>query len=371
MKPEILFLSRNYPPQIGGLETYSYNLIQSVGRRHAVSKIVLRKPKKHLFWFLPYALLRAVLLIRKQGIRRVHLCDGFLATAGVLLKSLLPVTVSVTVHGLDITFSNGLYQAIIPPCVARLDKIVCVSRHTQNECVHRGIPTDKIRVIPNGIIPEDFQLPEPSGAERSELARNLGIPLEDKTILLTVGRLVPRKGVAWFVREVVPHLDDSSLYLIVGMGSDFARISALVRELHLGSRVFLLGGVTTEMRNRLLHASDAFVMPNLEVKGDVEGFGIAAIEAGCCGLPVVASDVQGLKDAVIHGKTGFLVEAGNAGAFLDGIRKMNLSREHVRSLVVETFDWGKVSERYEEVLGLSPMENASGPESEGRSVCGS
>lgn len=360
MKPEILFLSRNYPPQIGGLETYSYNLIRTVGRRHAISKIVLRKPKKHLLWFLPYAVLKAVPLIRKERICRVHLCDGFLATAGVLLKSLLPVTVSVTVHGLDITFRNSLYQAAIPPCVARLDKIVCVSRHTQEECVHRGIPADRIRVIPNGINPEDFRLPDAGDAERSELAKSLGIPLGERRILLTVGRLVPRKGVAWFVREVVPRLDGSSLYLIVGEGPDFARISALVCELHLESRVFLLGRVTTEMRNRLLHASDVFVMPNQEVEGDVEGFGIAAIEAGCCGLPVVASDLQGLKDAVIHGRTGFLVEAGNAGAFLDRIGKMNLIKEAVRSLVVETFDWEKVSERYEKVLGLCPTESAPG-----------
>lgn len=354
MKPEILFLSRNYPPQIGGLETYSYNVIKSVGRRHAICKIVLSKPRKHLFWFLPYAVLKAVPMIKKENIRRVHLCDGLLATVGVLLKSLLPVTVSVTIHGLDITFRNALYQAMVPPCVARLDKIICVSRHTQKECVHRGIPADKIWAIPNGINPADFQIGESRKAGRKELAKGLGIPLEGKVILLTVGRLVPRKGVAWFVREVVPHLEDSWLYLIVGEGPDFARISALVRELHLGDRVFLLGRVTTEMRNRLLHSSDVFVMPNLEVDGDVEGFGIAAIEAGCCGLPVVASDLQGLKDAVIHGRTGFLVEAENAGAFVENIRNMELEREAVRSLVVETFDWEKISERYGEVLGLIP-----------------
>jgi glycosyltransferase involved in cell wall biosynthesis len=353
LKPEILFLSRNYPPQIGGLETYSYNLIKYVGRRHAVSKIVLGKPRKHLFWFLTYAVLKAVPIIRKESICRVHLCDGFLATAGVLLKSLVPVTVSVTVHGLDITFRNRFYQATIPPCVARLDKIVCVSRHTRKECVDRGIPADKIRVIPNGINPEDFQLLKSSDAERSELAKSLGIPMEGKTILLTVGRLVRRKGVAWFVRDVVSRLDDSLLYLIVGEGPEFARISSLVRESNLGSRVFLLGRAATELRNRLFHAADVFVMPNLEVDGDVEGFGIAAIEAGCCGLPVVASDVQGLKDAVIPGRTGYLVEAGNAGAFLAGIRKVNLSKEAVRSLVVKTFDWEKVSDRYEEFLGLS------------------
>ena len=354
LKPDILFISRNYPPRIGGLETYSYNLIEYFGHHHAISKIVLGKPRKHLFWFMPYALFKAVRLIKEKDVRRIHLCDGFLAMVGFLLRSFFSVTVSVTIHGLDITFKNFLYQAIIPPCVARLDKIICVSRHTKKECVDRGIPADKTSVIPNGINPADFQVSESRQAGRRELAKSLGITLEGKKILLTVGRLVPRKGVAWFVKEVVPRLDDSYLYLIVGDGPDFARVSALVAKLNLGGRVFLLGRVTAEMRNRLLHASDVFIMPNVHVHGDVEGFGIAAIEAGCCGLPVIASDVQGLKDAVLDGRTGFLVEAGNTEGFVDGILKMDMDRDAVRSLVVETFDWQRVFERYEEVLGPSP-----------------
>ena len=354
MKSEILFLSRNYPPQIGGLEAYSYNLIRHFGKQHRMSKIVLGKSKRHLLWFMPYALLKATYWSQRERISRIHLCDGFLSVLGVLLKLFGVSNVSVTIHGLDITFRNSFYQSLIPRCVGRLDKIICVSRYTREECINRGISAEKIHVIPNGIDPSDFQVSQSRQRCRADAAERLGISVEGKKILLTVGRLVLRKGVAWFVKEVVTRLDDSYLYLIVGYGPDFARISALVRELNLGNRVFLLGRVTTEMRNRLLHASDVFVMPNLEVDGDVEGFGIAAIEAGCCGLPVIASDLQGLKDAVIHGRTGFLVEAGNAGAFLDAIQKMDLDKEAVRSLVVETFDWQKVSERYEEVLGLIP-----------------
>jgi glycosyltransferase involved in cell wall biosynthesis len=351
---EILFISRNYPPQIGGLESYSYNLIKYVGEHHAVSKIVLGKPRKHLFWFMPYALLKAVQLVKKDRVLQIHLCDGFLSIIGVMFKSFLPVTLSVTIHGLDITFRNSLYQKIIPWCVARLDRVICVSRHAQKECIDRGVPSAKTRVIPNGINPADFHVPVSSSMCRAEAARRVCVSLEGKRVLLTVGRLVPRKGVAWFVKEVMPRLDDSHLYLIVGDGPDFERVSTLVRQCRQEGRVFMLGKVTKEIRNILLHASDIFIMPNVQIDGDVEGFGIAAIEAGCCGLPVIASNVQGLKDAVLHGKTGFLVEAGNTEAFLDGIRKMDLDRDAVRSLVVDTFDWERVCQRYEEALGLFP-----------------
>ena len=64
--------------------------------------------------------------------------------------------------------------------------------------------------------------------------------------------------------------------------------------------------------------------------------------------------MQGLKDAVLDGRTGFLVEAGNTEGFLGRIRKMDLDREDIRSFVIEMFDWQRVSQLYEEVLGPFP-----------------
>jgi glycosyltransferase involved in cell wall biosynthesis len=352
VKSDILFISRNYPPRIGGLETYSYNLINAFAEHQSVDRIVLGRSRKHLFWFMPYALLKAAWLAQSRGFSRIHLCDGLLSTVGILLKSLSSSRVSVTIHGLDISFKNALYQRLIPGCAARLDQVICVSQHTQKECLDRGIPAQKTWVIPNGINPVDFQVSESRQACRRELANSLGIPLEGKTILLTVGRLVPRKGVGWFVQEVMPCLDSSYLYLVVGEGPDFGPIASLVEQGGLERRVFLQGRVDEEIRNKILHASDLFIMPNVVVDGDVEGFGIAALEAGCFGLPVIASNVQGLKDAVFQGKTGFLLEAGNAEQFVKGIHETDLDREAIRSFVVKTFDWQRIAQRYREAFGL-------------------
>ena len=350
MKPEILFITRNYPPQIGGLETYSYNLIKCFEEHHAVAKIVLGKSKEHLLWFLPYAFLKSLQKIIQLRIRRVHLCDGMLSPIGAFLRSLLPVRVSVTIHGLDITYRSSLYQSVIPRCTAQLDKIICVSKHTETECAQRGIPASKCLVIPNGVNSAAFETLESRDECRSDLERRLGVALQGKRILLSLGRLVPRKGVAWFIQEVMPHLDLSYLYLVGGDGPDRERIASLIVQYKLEGRVFLVGKVNEETRNRLYHASDVFLMPNVRVEGDVEGFGIAAIEAGCCGLPVIASDLQGLRDAVLHGRTGFFVEAGSKKGFLDRIRRLELDREEVRSFVLETFEWKKIYERYQDAL---------------------
>ena len=103
---------------------------------------------------LSYSFFKALFVIRKFSVSNVHLCDAMLAPVGLLLKSLTGKTVTMTVHGLDITYGNPLYQRIIPSCIERLDRIVCVSRSTREELLKRTrVATRKLLVIPNGIIP--------------------------------------------------------------------------------------------------------------------------------------------------------------------------------------------------------------------------
>ena len=91
---------------MGGLETYSYNLIKEFEKDYAVCKIVLRRSNLNLVWFLPFSLLKALLLDRKHSFNNIHLCDGLLAPLGVLLKRLTRANVSISIHGLDITYKN-------------------------------------------------------------------------------------------------------------------------------------------------------------------------------------------------------------------------------------------------------------------------
>lgn len=350
MKQKILFVSKNYPPKLGGLEMYSYNLIKEFEKDYSVYKIVLRRSNLNLVWFLPFSLLKALLLARIHSFNNIHLCDGLLAPLGVLLKCFNRASVSVSIHGLDITYKNRFYQWLIPRCVAKLDKIICVSRSTRDECVHRGILRQKCWVIPNGIRPDELYLQQSPDDLRFQLEKLLDIRLQDKKILATVGRLIKRKGVAWFVDRVMPELDASYLYVIAGHGPEFDLIHRKVKDRGLQNQVVMLGRVSEKIRRLIYNAADIFIMPNITVEQDVEGFGIVIIEAGSCGLPVIASKIQGLKDAVIEGKTGYLVEEGNALGFAEMIRNMNLKKEDVRFCVNATFDWSKIYCRYQNIL---------------------
>lgn len=350
MKSRILFITRNYPPKVGGLETYSYNLIKEFESSEDTCKITLSRPIKHLLWFLPYSFFKALYLIRKYSVQSVHLCDGLLAPLGVLLKHLTDVKVTVTIHGLDITHKNQFYQRLIPWCLARLDRVVCVSHSTRDECVCRIIPCPNCTVIPNGIRPDQLYLQQSKNELRRKLKNLIGLSLNNKKILFTIGHLVKRKGVAWFVENVMPRLEDSCLYVVAGEGPERGTIQEIVDRYNLQDRVLLLGEVSDEDRKFIYNASDIFIMPNITVPGDVEGFGIVALEAGSCGLPVVASNIQGLQDAVINGKTGYLVEEGDVEDFWGRITDMDLDKAQIREMVNSTFDWAKIYKRYRNIL---------------------
>lgn len=350
MEPRFLFITRNYPPKIGGLEAYSFNLIHEFEKRNQTYKITLTKSNRHLFWFFPYSLLKALYICWKHDVGYIHLCDALLSPVGVLLKLLTRAKISISVVGLDITYRNFFYQLLVPRCVHRMDQVICISRATRYECISRGIPSSRCTVIPIGINPTDAYLPLSKEDVRHELEKIADVSLQNHTVLLTVGRLVKRKGVAWFVEHVMPQLDARYLYLIVGAGPQKDRIQQLVARHQLEDCVFLLGKRPNAERNILLNASDMFIMPNITVPGDVEGFGMVAIEAGSCGLPVIASNLQGIRDAVLDGKSGILVEERNANAYLTAIQNMPLDREQIRTTVLSTFNWAAIYDQYHKTM---------------------
>ena len=346
MREKILFITRNYPPMVGGLETFSYHLIREFEKEHTIYKITLGRSKIHLIWFFPFSLFRSLFLVRKYGIRYIHLCDGVLSPVGILIKFITRRPVSVSVHGLDITFPLLIYQSLIPRCLSLMDSVICVSRATRNECIRRRIPRHKCKVIPNGIEPELFKVSQSENNTKKLLETILPVEVKGKKLLLSIGRLVERKGIGWFVEKVMPELKTKFYFLVAGVGPEMPAIKSIIRAKGLTNCVFLLGNVSNRTRKRLYHTADIFVMPNIERGIDVEGFGIAAIEAGSCGLPVVASNLQGLRDAVLDGRTGYLVKSGESEGFIERINSMQLEKQSIQSIVNGMFNWEIICKRY-------------------------
>ncbi len=345
---KILFITRKYPPQVGGMENYSYGLINNIACRRRL--IALKGKQYNLIWFLPYSLVAGFFL--SWGVNCIYLTDGLLAPVGYLLKLITRKPVYITVHGLDITYQNKLYQKAVVPFIRKMDHVFTVGRATIDECVKRGIRGDQCTFIPNGTeIPTLIKK-----YYRKDLEGYLQQSVEGKFILLSLGRLVKRKGTAWFVENVMPNLSDDFLYLIAGDGSEAETISLKIEELHLHSKVKLLGRVPDETREMLFSVCDLFIMPNIKVAGDIEGFGIVLIEAAVRGLPAVASSIEGIQDAIVDGKNGFLVESGRAEEFISKINELkgssnlkNISEE-VAAYTKKYYNWKYISHLYLEEI---------------------
>ena len=208
----------------------------------------------------------------------------------------------------------------------------------------RGVPEEKCRVIPNGL--ELAELPKANTGRMSELVTEY--ELENKRVLLAVGRLIRRKGIRWFVSKVMPALPRDYVLLIAGNGPEKYVIESAIAEQGLSRRVFLLGSVDSRTKACLYSLAEIFVMPNIQLDGDSEGFGISIIEAGSYGTPCIGARLQGIPDAVIEGKSGSLVTAEDAPGFKQAIQGARFDRATVSETVRQHYDWSKLIADYME-----------------------
>jgi len=352
-KMKILFITRKFPPSIGGMQKVSFQLYRELNKNHEVYLVAWGKSQKWLPLFLLFAFFRSAYLIKVNKPDVVYLNDGLLAPFGLLLKLLFKIKIVITVHGLDITYPNPLYQRVVPFSLARLDKIVCVSNATLEECIKRSLSRNICVLIPNGADPKEYRINLSKEEIKKRLTKTFNLNFNGKFILLSIGRLVKRKGHVWFIKQVLPKLPKDIVYLIVGSGSQTNEVKALIEKKSLHESVYLLGQISEEEKKLLLNGSDLMVMPNIKVRGDFEGFGIVALEAASCSLPVVASEIEGIKDTVQDGKNGFLIPPYNAATYVERVSQLLQDRKKRERLARNGYDfirsnytWDIIADKY-------------------------
>ncbi len=348
----ILFITRKYPPAVGGMENYAYNLYKLFSKHHICYKISLGKKQTNLIWFIPWSLVYGFFLCSTKRITHIHIGDAVLSPIGILLKKFFKIRLSITVYGLDLVYKNPFYQLIIKKFLPKYPTVICISRATKEICVSKGVDKNRCHVIPCAIdtnIKSNF-------IEEDELIKKIKLKLnvQEKKILLTVGRLVKRKGVKWFIENVFIHLPDKYVYVVVGDGPEFIKIKKSIEELKITNRVFLLGRVSENIKFSLYSIADIFIMPNIKVANDLEGFGIVALEAGLYNVPVVASNIDGIKDAVINNVTGILVPERDTQNYINAIiMAEKIDRKKISFFIKKYYNWERVYKNYKKILKLS------------------
>ena len=350
-KLRVLFLTRKWAPAIGGMEVYSMELSKELSHRVDLTVRSLSGTKDcspprigRLICFLFSSLV--YLWRTRRNFDVVHFGDFVLFSLAWWHALWAPsITRVVSVHGLDLLFGNRpgwkstLYSHFVSWAVQRQSLVACFlanSRYTATLCSELNL--QKVVVIPLGIESKKnlpVFSPKRSGRER---------------YVLFLGRLVRRKGASWFARNVLPALPDDVIFYVAGKSWDSAEVEMLKNN----PRVNLMGHVPNDELPSLIGESEMIVMPNLinQDKTDAEGFGLAALEGPAHGIPCVASNIEGLQDAVRQPKTGFLVSAEDSDAWVTQVKQIlewgeeerELFGRRAKEFVCTHFSWSRVAQ---------------------------
>lgn len=355
---DILVISRVFPPAVGGIEEYAYNrclqdpdrvivltascpgeqafdqaqafpvhrwpmpsYLRSVGRLGSLLKQIV-----NMVW----SFMMALQLYGRYRYRYIEWCHGYDFPALLLLSYLLPIRFFVYLHGNDVLCpaKNPLLRTLFEWTLSRAEGVACNSSFTRSYLKdHFRFDTPTYVITPT-VRPEKFgprDLLKKAPALRTEVRAKYNIP-EESLVILSVGRLVRRKGFNRVI-ENLPNLLAQGLdvyYLVCGRGSLEAELKALASQLGVQDRVLFAGYVPDEQLASYYAACDLFSMLTFFDTEDksIEGFGIVYLEAGYFAKPVIASRVGGVEDAVHHEETGLLIDPNAEDEITDALLQL-------------------------------------------------
>ncbi|MGC8897445.1 MAG: N-acetyl-alpha-D-glucosaminyl L-malate synthase BshA [Bacteroidota bacterium] len=296
-----------------------------------------------------------VALFKKLDLLHVHYAIPH-ATSAYLAREIVgrdQLKIITTLHGTDITLV-GLepsYLAVMKFSIEQSDGVTAVSHFLREQTLTNYNIHKEIEVIPNFVDFHKYRRID-SDSCRESVAPN------GEKVLIHVSNFRPVKRVPDVIKifEIV-HRSIPSRLLLVGDGPERSSCELLSYELGINNDVLFLGKQADLVR--IYSASDLMLMPSQS-----ESFGLAALEAMACEVPVVSSNAGGLPELVVHGVTGYMSEVGNieqmahhAIELLTNEKKRRKFARAARQPAVEHFPAGKIVEQYEayyeKVLGKS------------------
>lgn len=375
----VLLITWNFPPKIGGLESVVYNLYKRLDEFHPVQVIapysrslkgqqepagkIYRPPFPSLAFFAAYAFIKGASLIRRGNIDVIFAGSGLISPVAVILGRIFRKKTVTHVFGLDVIYPYFLYQRCISFFLPKNDYVISISSSTKTELIKRKCPSEKIIVIHPGI---DIALFSDT-LNQAALKKKYG--LQAKKVLLSVCRLAKRKGIVEFVDSALPKILQAvpeTVYIVAGGNpreslahkQDIMEdVRGIIKARSQEEKVKLFGYVAQEALRELYYLCDIFVLPVIPMKGDVEGFGLSFIEANAAGKPVVGTRTGGITEAVLDGESGILVEPNDYESLSETIISLLQNPKRCTALGAkgqkrahEEFSWDTVIKKYLDVF---------------------
>jgi len=308
----------------------------------------------NIFYALCYA--------KKYNIGKLH-CGQILSVgpAGLICKKLFGVKYNVYVYGSEtLRFGNSRMMSwLMKKVIEEAEELVPNSEFTLHEYERWGVPREKMVTIVPGV---DTVFFHPEGKSQYLVEKHR---LQNKQIIMTVGRLDERKGHDMVIRAMtylIKRFPDV-VYMIVGKGREEQRLKNLADNLKLQDRVVFTGFVADESLPDYYNLCDVFVLPNREteshdqLKGDYEGFGVVFLEASACGKPVIAGKSGGSCEAVVDGITGLMVDPRSDDDIAHAIERILEDKSFAgrlgmagRNRAEKEFDWQHITQIMKNIL---------------------
>lgn len=237
---------------------------------------------------------------------------GFGGWLGKTLRNSCHIPFDVLAYGYEFLKyrRNPVMRRLLLGIYQSADRILSISDFTTGELIQFGAPQEKIRRIHLGVDTVRFHPGRDSGRIRQALNA------KEKRVLLSVGRLIARKGHHLVIRSLqrVAREHPQVEYWILGRGPARVELENLVQQLNLSQFVRFLGYVPDSDLPDYYAASDLHVLPATQIQGSVEGYGLVFLEAAACGIPSVACCSGGVPEAVLHNQTGILLDRPDVDA---------------------------------------------------------
>ena len=262
----------------------------------------------------------------------MHVHDWLAAFSGISFKHYLKKPMVLTVHSTEIGRAQGLHSpdsfsinGIEWWATYEADRVIVCSQSMKNEiCGHFNLPWDKVDVIPNAIDATKYQ----TSVDRGSVRQRYGVGYGEK-LVLCVGRLVPQKGIEYFIRAIpnIAKRYPEAKFVIVGEGWSRDILEAEARASGQNRKIQFTGFASDKEVINLMTSADVLVVPSV-----YEPFGIVALEGMATGVPVIASQVGGLSEVIEHDRTGLFVFPRSSESIAWGIDRVLSDPDHAKWL---------------------------------------
>ena len=262
----------------------------------------------------------------------MHVHDWLAAFSGISFKHYLKKPMVLTMHSTELGRAQGLHS---PDSFAingiewwatyEANRVIVCSHSMKNEiCDHFNLPKEKVDVIPNAIDATKYQ----TSVNRGAVRQRYGVGWGEK-LVLCVGRLVPQKGVEYFIRSIpaVARQYSEAKFIIVGEGWSRDILETEAHATGHADKIKFTGFASDKEVRELMASADVLVVPSI-----YEPFGIVALEGMASGVPVVASKVDGLAEVIEHERTGLFVYPRDPNSIAWGISRILADPDHARWL---------------------------------------